>query len=189
YSATSGRFISEDPLRFGSGNVSFYPYADNNPINLIDPYGLETGNINEGWDSNWGNWYSWNQANHRPPRPKPGFHCVGHAVCKFTQDMNDALDCFAKCLGRPFDITCGRNSHPPTDPHMSGEAVDVGHGSNPWLATDQVKKCFGQCFPKTSYGQEEYNKGSSGTTHYHFQYGSGRGGATGFSPTIHSHGH
>src|SRR5262249_3309508 len=40
YSATSGRFISEDPLRFGSGNVSFYPYADNNPINLIDPYGL-----------------------------------------------------------------------------------------------------------------------------------------------------
>jgi RHS repeat-associated protein len=39
YDPVSGRFLSEDPMRFSAG-VNFYPYVQNNPINLVDPLGL-----------------------------------------------------------------------------------------------------------------------------------------------------
>jgi len=61
--------------------------------------------------------------------------------------------------------------------------------SNPWLSRDAVIKCFKQAFPNKSYGEQEYNKGDSGQYQYHLQYTPGLGGATGFSPYIHAHGH
>ena len=42
YSNVTGRFLSEDPIRFNSGTVNFYAYADNDPINGDDPFGLRT---------------------------------------------------------------------------------------------------------------------------------------------------
>lgn len=41
YDPAVGRFITEDPKGFDAG-VNFYAYAQNNPINANDPYGLET---------------------------------------------------------------------------------------------------------------------------------------------------
>jgi RHS repeat-associated protein len=40
YDSSSGRFWSEDPLRFFSGQTSFYPYVEGNPVSLADPQGL-----------------------------------------------------------------------------------------------------------------------------------------------------
>jgi RHS repeat-associated protein len=40
YDPISGRFVTEDPKRFGAG-VNFYGYVDGNPIGNIDPYGLD----------------------------------------------------------------------------------------------------------------------------------------------------
>lgn len=40
YDPQSGRFVSEDPLGFGGG-TNFFVYAENDPINLIDPTGLK----------------------------------------------------------------------------------------------------------------------------------------------------
>ena len=40
YDASLGRFISEDPLRLGAGDASFYRYVYGNPVNLVDPVGL-----------------------------------------------------------------------------------------------------------------------------------------------------
>jgi len=40
YSATSGRFLSEDPIGFGAG-VNFYAYVQNNPVRFTDPLGLD----------------------------------------------------------------------------------------------------------------------------------------------------
>jgi RHS repeat-associated protein len=40
YDATSGRFLSEDLLRSGSGSTDFYPYVSNRPLNNSDPSGL-----------------------------------------------------------------------------------------------------------------------------------------------------
>ncbi len=42
-----GRFISDDPLRFGAGDVNFYRYVGNNPLNWIDPLGLFEIYIND----------------------------------------------------------------------------------------------------------------------------------------------
>jgi RHS repeat-associated protein len=39
YSADSGRFLAEDPVRF-TPKYNFYTYVGNGPINFVDPWGL-----------------------------------------------------------------------------------------------------------------------------------------------------
>ena len=39
YDAGTGRFLTEDPLRFLAG-YNFYQYATGNPISFLDPFGL-----------------------------------------------------------------------------------------------------------------------------------------------------
>jgi len=46
YDAETGRFVSEDPIGFGGGDVNLYSYVGNNPINFIDPLGLTAGDTN-----------------------------------------------------------------------------------------------------------------------------------------------
>ena len=41
YDPSIGRFLSEDPLGFSSGDFNWYRYVSNNPINYFDPYGFE----------------------------------------------------------------------------------------------------------------------------------------------------
>jgi RHS repeat-associated protein len=40
YKPEIGRYISEDPIRFASGDVNLYSYVGNNSVNEIDPEGL-----------------------------------------------------------------------------------------------------------------------------------------------------
>lgn len=40
YDPTLGRFISEEPIGFASGDFSWYRYVMNSPVNKIDPTGL-----------------------------------------------------------------------------------------------------------------------------------------------------
>ncbi len=40
YDSLVGRFLTEDPLRFFSGEVNFYGYVEQDPLNLTDPLGL-----------------------------------------------------------------------------------------------------------------------------------------------------
>ena len=40
YSAEVGRWTAEDPIGFWSGDVNFYAYVANDPINFVDPSGL-----------------------------------------------------------------------------------------------------------------------------------------------------
>jgi len=47
YSAAFQRFVSQDPIGFGGGDVNLYAYAGQDPTNLFDPLGL--------WQY-WGNW-------------------------------------------------------------------------------------------------------------------------------------
>jgi RHS repeat-associated protein len=41
YHPTLQRFISEDPIGFAAGDINFYVYVANNPINFTDPFGLD----------------------------------------------------------------------------------------------------------------------------------------------------
>jgi len=154
YDPSTGRFLSEDPLKFGSG-VNFYAYVGNSPINLLDPSGLQAG-----W---WNGVVNWlfppdppPPAPHwpAPPAPTLPFRCSFAGECDFAPDMSGALDCFRRCLGRQPAITCGRGRHPATDPHTRGLAVDIGTVANPWLTTDEARRCFGSCFSGSSYAQQ-----------------------------------
>ncbi len=40
YDPSVGRFISEDPLGFGGGDVNLYAYVRGNPVTFVDPFGL-----------------------------------------------------------------------------------------------------------------------------------------------------
>ncbi len=39
------RFIAEDPIGFAGGDINIYAYVQNDPMNGIDPLGLETGAV------------------------------------------------------------------------------------------------------------------------------------------------
>ncbi len=43
YDPKAGRFITKDPISFAGGDVNLYGYVENNPVNWIDPFGLEAG--------------------------------------------------------------------------------------------------------------------------------------------------
>ena len=47
YDPMAGRFISEDPIYFLGGDVNFYKYVGNNPVALIDPFGLRHYNVED----------------------------------------------------------------------------------------------------------------------------------------------
>jgi RHS repeat-associated protein len=40
YDSSTGRWLSKDPILFNGGDSNLYGYVLNDPINLIDPYGL-----------------------------------------------------------------------------------------------------------------------------------------------------
>ena|GEM_PF-5508462 len=40
YDPVSGRLSNEDPLRYLSGQISFYSYVRNSPLDKVDPFGL-----------------------------------------------------------------------------------------------------------------------------------------------------
>jgi RHS repeat-associated protein len=41
YEAETGRWTTKDPLRFAGGDTNLYGYVLNDPVNLVDPAGLE----------------------------------------------------------------------------------------------------------------------------------------------------
>ncbi|MFA4916433.1 MAG: RHS repeat-associated core domain-containing protein [Syntrophales bacterium] len=49
YDPQVGRFISEDPIGFGGGDVNLYAYVGGNPIMGIDPLGLCGKNTSGNW--------------------------------------------------------------------------------------------------------------------------------------------
>ncbi|WP_211612205.1 RHS repeat-associated core domain-containing protein [Paraburkholderia haematera] len=42
YSPATGRFISEDPIGYASGQTNAYAYVAGNPVQNVDPFGLAT---------------------------------------------------------------------------------------------------------------------------------------------------
>ena len=45
YNPTTQRFVSEDPLEFGGGDVNLYSYVDNQPTALRDPTGTQAAEV------------------------------------------------------------------------------------------------------------------------------------------------
>jgi RHS repeat-associated protein len=84
YDPASGRFISEDPLQFGGGDVDFYAYVGNSPTNEIDPLGLCSPNKDCRLTVSCG--------------PKPATH--GYSHCTVTVQNGDTYTAYD---GEPAD--------------------------------------------------------------------------------------
>ena len=125
------RFISEDPLN-GGGSYNAYSYADDDPINFIDPFGLKRRYSkprpkppgNPGVPGNPG------AANNgqQPPNPpqKPNSPNYGAGLCAATPalQLRHYGGCSYVCefvYDDPFDIRIGGM-------HATGPAIDAACG-------------------------------------------------------------
>lgn len=99
YSPRMQRFISEDPIGFMGGD-NLYAYVVNNPINLIDPRGLEVIN--------------------------PGNYPISQDVQESLERFNDFIgrdkDVIITGGNRPPTSTLGAGS---TSQHVQGTAADI----------------------------------------------------------------
>ena len=66
FDPSAGRFLSEDPIGILGSGSNFYAYVGDDPINLIDPFGLTNcvvtatmGVVCSDWNTNW----SWLEPN------------------------------------------------------------------------------------------------------------------------------
>jgi RHS repeat-associated protein len=97
------------------GGINLYGYVLQDPVNGIDPLGL------------WGY----------------GPHAHGPLDNTTTNFMN----CMDACTGRNLIVTSGNDgTHSgPNDPHLSGQAVDIGKNSNPGISRCEMERCFNTC--------------------------------------------
>jgi RHS repeat-associated protein len=80
YAPANGRWVSKDPLRLGSGDQNLYQYATNDPVNLLDPFGL---------------WWLADLANFAA-----GFgDAITFGLTDRIRDLIDANDIIDKCSG------------------------------------------------------------------------------------------
>jgi len=58
YAYDIGRFLQTDPIGYAAG-LNLYTYCRNNPLNLIDPYGLLSKDFKDWWKKpkNWLKWF------------------------------------------------------------------------------------------------------------------------------------
>ena len=73
YDPQLGRFISEDPIGFNSGQMNLFSYVGNNPTNSVDPTGL------------------WERAVHMAIINE-AFKCLGERAIENLENANDEVD-------------------------------------------------------------------------------------------------
>jgi RHS repeat-associated protein len=120
YDPKTGTYISEDPIGFEGGDINLYSYVGNQPINRIDPLGLDdlsdlepSGSILMIWYGNWGGpgwtggqrgtWNSINQSAAKPPIDKQDACYRDHDICYGSCRDNKSCksssraNCFKNC--------------------------------------------------------------------------------------------
>ena len=155
YDQTTGRFVSEDPIRFGGG-VSFYPYVGNHPVSFSDPSGLNREPI--GPPTNKYNCLAWglglNWVWVQPADGKSPNAVFPHFGCKKI-DCKDDVNCKARAKVKVFED--------PGDPdnwHVERQTCDKGWTSKYGQAGlyDHIDD------PNADYGDVYKPKGKTKTT-------------------------
>ncbi len=153
YAPETGRFLSEDPIGFNSGDSNFYRYVGNSPLMYSDPYGLLTPNRNDPI----------------PEIPRTSMP---------TGSTYNAMECLESCLGGDLIVTGGneQSGHSPNSQHYNNNACDIAGPSNGnSQASDPIKTnmCARSC--GFSNGQYESFPNNPNRDHYHLQITPGNG--------------
>jgi RHS repeat-associated protein len=121
YDQNTGRFVSEDPLRFAAGN-NFYRYVENDPLDGTDPDGLDTYTCT-----------------------KP-LHALGkHA--EWAKDNIQALPLFHQylCVVQGDKIVCGGQDHAGNGLYSPGKPSDDTMSAGTCGYTSGNNNCFDNC--------------------------------------------
>jgi RHS repeat-associated protein len=136
YDPNTGRFISEDPIRFKAG-INLYAYVLNAPVNFIDPVGLKSCMETPAGLVCWDDGKSNGETIIRPTAP---------AV---NSSVPAAYDAYKACTGDLWnDVNmqqCKIPRQKPNPPDFGPKDVplDVGNVKNE-LALSTAKKCLRQ---------------------------------------------
>lgn len=127
YDPQGGRFLTEDPEGFDSGN-NFYSYVENRPTVLVDPLGLDS----YGWPIP-GSQTPWPKKGSPAPRRQP-YNCLAWSLGKTDQWMQP--DAFGPDFGLiPYMKLHGRKVVPCDSPETCGKRHRVNTYQdplNPW---------------------------------------------------------
>jgi RHS repeat-associated protein len=117
YDPNSGRFLSEDPVRF-DGGINFYAYVGNNASDLSDPLGLFTT---------------------KPGVPWPNLRLQALLDCI---EFKTGLSLVVTSTTEPPPLS----PHGPNDPHRrdGGLAVDIRYPSDPGAVLCAAANCGAQ---------------------------------------------
>jgi RHS repeat-associated protein len=117
YDAASGRFMSEDPIRFDGDGANFYGYVSNSPLNFVDPSGMLAELICEPIPSTRGGW-----KNTIPMALSRAHHCFIHVKCK---DYDVTIELY----GPQSDPKHGEPHKNPFNPNRRGIRRPI---TSPW---------------------------------------------------------
>jgi len=116
YDPSGGRFITEDPIALKGDGPNFYAYVQNDPTNLIDPFGLYTI---------------------APAKP-------GHPVTPPPSPaLDELLKCMEKRLHITLTVTSTTEGKHQDPGHAAGTSVDITPPSG--ISPDAVFCAAGQC--------------------------------------------
>jgi RHS repeat-associated protein len=150
YDPTTGRYLTPDPIGL-VGGINLYSYVLNNPINLIDPHGLEYSKLNTTpYDIDYGGPGAWSQPtrSHLSPIGPFGSICgpSGSKIATRIPDITPRAcqkhdECYEKCAKNCEGYDCKEMCDielANTNPLYGGATLMLGDKTY-----DQLKKEYG----------------------------------------------
>ena len=133
YDPKIGRYLRPDPIGL-AGGLNLYTYAENNPVNAFDPFGLELVSVPGG--SQW-----WDMSN-LPSQSLPGFNYCGPGnnsldpTCPLDQACKDHDECYESFGLSSVDVNFfdrGQDEGPSSQDYCDDNLCQKAASSKGWI--------------------------------------------------------
>ncbi len=155
YDSQIGRFLTPDPLNVNGGDTDLYSYANDDPVNEVDPQGTNplilAGALDRGRNKR--RWVPHRQPHHGPANHTRGRGGIGHI--RRNHGRRDRSHGRSQPLGRGRSqcrSQCGRWSHRACDRRRPGQER-LGHRRGCHFISNSHRTCGGQAAQELGLGQ------------------------------------